>query len=1364
MKTIDTPHNDNDSSADSPSNSGDSIAKKLENAIRNNLFDDVKRALDSRDDLVEMLLEYEFTQYCKTETLKVTPLALASVFSELSIVNFLLDRNATVDQTGPPLFLTPLHFASINGRKDIVARILEARADPSLQDNDGNTAFHHASQYGHLETLQILYQQGSREHINQANKRHNAPLHLASGYDHPETAKWLLDSGAAINQAGESAATPLSLACGGGCVNTVRMLLDRGADIHKRNNYSFTPILLVCLNPHLEIFKMLRDQGALISDVTSNKDTCFHQIIDSSQGFTNDSKEIINGLIGGGGNINQPNIHGCPPLHSACRQEKLKFVEYLIRLGADVNQVRSQGNITALMEACCQQDSRITKVLLQYNADTTIANNHGVTALTLAVFFDHLENVKLLIKNGANAVVHAKDGSTPVQVAIKEKGNVKTAIEVLAAKEYYPQNPSQKFHYMERAADVPEIEAGLLKGFESGKYETLEQLYILMYWAISNGALELATKCIDHNEQVLQWIREGATWLHIASKSGTLKVTQLLLDRMTNQQDQPDRPDELAKVEFILQQNSLGDSPLTICIDRGHHQLEEEYWSKIRQLHTSGNSFVESYPAVVDRILELLATYEKPGHETILGEFLHKEGVQNSKHFTTLHWAVYGSQAVVVWWLLSKNGYSSDDVKSALKLVPDTRVSRDIRSLVRKLLENPPPALDRVANPNKNHIHRSSKHVDKIDELGSIVDIISGGQTIKIPYDKASVYDIIYGKGPESIMKKARKDLRQRDLDSLKKALGQTRLEQDRRSYASCSGGTAAQCSSSLRPVESTSSEHDKYDNEESSGDTPRDLRLRWIHLPVNQLHLMQDLVSRLSHDSKRSETEYMAIMKHFNRSWTALAAGAGRYYMKPQFVRKQENDTQNLAGDSGGNQVPRKSNTGFCTALYMPYLTIGTYISGEDKSATTANHLDSDKSTKERNSREVIHEPITLDQYYYPTIANTSARDNDQVLSKFLQSKRKQHEGVKQLGTMTKKKILIVNQLWIWIIDEKTIITATSEKFNQNSSQSIQLDPKSSGGLLQTALNNILNGEAKGRFERATTAHSVMELLLGAATGSFMDPSVEIFNEKSKGPIEIFRESIRDVADKENSLFRDFLRGLHEAEKKKGQLPDEEVDPNSPATRPASLNRYHVISSETELLDMIRDIRDELHMLSSLAEDQEFVWKQAFATNNLMNLNFYTPTDIKKDLKNMLSEADKTENYINNLLDLRQAEFGRLQAYDSAKQSNIIFIFTIITIIFLPLSFLTSLFALDVSDFPHESGSVKYKAWWLFPILLGATALVSIPTIILAWNVNALSGKFRPRNNIASESSETSTRAQNAKRGLRDLRRRARKQDKHAV
>ncbi|OJJ37960.1 hypothetical protein ASPWEDRAFT_472784 [Aspergillus wentii DTO 134E9] len=111
-----------------------------------------------------------------------------------------------------------------------------------------------------------------------------------------------------------------------------------------------------------------------------------------------------------------------------------------------------------------------------------------------------------------------------------------------------------------------------------------------------------------------------------------------------------------------------------------------------------------------------------------------------------------------------------------------------------------------------------------------------------------------------------------------------------------------------------------------------------------------------------------------------------------------------------------------------------------------------------------------------------------------------------------------------------------------------------------------------------------------------------------------------------------------------------------------------------------------------------------------------------------MALEADMVQNSINTLLDLRQkqasikeAEFGRLQANDTVRQSNTIMVFTIVTIIFLPLSFLSSLFALDVSSFPHEGDNLRYPEWWLFPILFGVSAAVSIPCIFVAFNVNSI-------------------------------------------
>ncbi|KAA8572385.1 hypothetical protein EYC84_003007 [Monilinia fructicola] len=68
-------------------------------------------------------------------------------------------------------------------------------------------------------------------------------------------------------------------------------------------------------------------------------------------------------------------------------------------------------------------------------------------------------------------------------------------------------------------------------------------------------------------------------------------------------------------------------------------------------------------------------------------------------------------------------------------------------------------------------------------------------------------------------------------------------------------------------------------------------------------------------------------------------------------------------------------------------------------------------------------------------------------------------------------------------------------------------------------------------------------------------------------------------------------------------------------------------------------------------------------------------------------------------------------------KQGKIMMVFTIITIVFLPMSFLVSLFALDVTSFPHENGNLKYTPGFIFSITFGVTAAVSIPAIIYAFS-----------------------------------------------
>ena len=62
-------------------------------------------------------------------------------------------------------------------------------------------------------------------------------------------------------------------------------------------------------------------------------------------------------------------------------------------------------------------------------------------------------------------------------------------------------------------------------------------------------------------------------------------------------------------------------------------------------------------------------------------------------------------------------------------------------------------------------------------------------------------------------------------------------------------------------------------------------------------------------------------------------------------------------------------------------------------------------------------HEEITLDQFYYSTLSETEtrSRDKDQVLSRYLSPANESQTAERS------KTILVVHQLWLFVIDEST-------------------------------------------------------------------------------------------------------------------------------------------------------------------------------------------------------------------------------------------------------------------------------------------------------------------------------------------------------
>ena len=82
-----------------------------------------------------------FTHCTRTPALHV-----AAYFGVLQAVDLFIERGADVSSTANPQGMTPLHLAVIGGHEDVVARLLAAGADVSVEDKRGRTALAYAEQ------------------------------------------------------------------------------------------------------------------------------------------------------------------------------------------------------------------------------------------------------------------------------------------------------------------------------------------------------------------------------------------------------------------------------------------------------------------------------------------------------------------------------------------------------------------------------------------------------------------------------------------------------------------------------------------------------------------------------------------------------------------------------------------------------------------------------------------------------------------------------------------------------------------------------------------------------------------------------------------------------------------------------------------------------------------------------------------------------------------------------------------------------------------------------------------------------------------------------------------------------------------
>lgn len=146
-----------------------------------------------------------------------------------------------------------LHKAAYWGQTDMVKLLIDARADPKIQDLKGKTALRRA--YDNPEIVEILLQAGAD--VNEVDKQGRTTLHRSAENGHVDVIKVLLPAKANPNLRNSEQMTPLHEAANFGQVEALKMLIDAGGNVNAQDEFNHTPLHFAAYAGNKEVAELL---------------------------------------------------------------------------------------------------------------------------------------------------------------------------------------------------------------------------------------------------------------------------------------------------------------------------------------------------------------------------------------------------------------------------------------------------------------------------------------------------------------------------------------------------------------------------------------------------------------------------------------------------------------------------------------------------------------------------------------------------------------------------------------------------------------------------------------------------------------------------------------------------------------------------------------------------------------------------------------------------------------------------------------------------------------------------------------------------------------------------------------------------
>ena len=429
------------------------------------------------------------------------------------------------------------------------------------------------------------------------------------------TIRMLLDFNADVNAEAGFWGSPLNTAIASQHSDAVQVLLDAGADANKSAGIFGRPLQTAIFIANFGIARKLIEKE-FAADKVSQFDTKRLDIMgvlyqtrghQKRNGSLEEQMNIVELLLKNGADANDQDHLSKAALYTASR-EKYDDIDTYFKNLVDSNATQAQKQI--ILEATVLPNPDLAKVILEHflgqGGDVNIRGEDGMTPLSRAANFGHVEVIRTLLAHGVNKELTDEKGNTPLITAAnrghaeilellfdygcdKEKANNNGENALIRASA----NGSKAMVSMiiDRGVDVnAKSNAGLAALSHCALHgcpDTAELLLskgarIDVKTVVGNDALIIASKegyvgmvqlLLSHDANVLQKSEAGNTALHKAVTERHDEIVQLLLGSSAD----------------VNQRNNEGETPLMQAVLQDHNETVQLLLERGAKVHDKNN-------------------------------------------------------------------------------------------------------------------------------------------------------------------------------------------------------------------------------------------------------------------------------------------------------------------------------------------------------------------------------------------------------------------------------------------------------------------------------------------------------------------------------------------------------------------------------------------------------------------------------------------------------------------------------------------------------------------------------------------------------------------------------------------------------